>query len=89
MAALRLLPENGFSRRSGHMPEISKPKQLSESDFLMLGNASTAYVKRIETEGVIAYAAHAADGTYITLFADRDVAFEALREYDLDPVSLH
>jgi len=71
------------------MLEISKLKQLSEGDFLALGNASTAYVKRIDAEGVVAYAAHAADGTYITLFTDRDLAFEALREHDLEPVSLH
>ena len=71
------------------MLAIAKLKQLSEADFLTLGNASTAYVKRVEAEGVTAYAAHAADGTYITIFTDRDVAFEALREYDLDPVSLH
>ncbi|HUH84625.1 MAG TPA: DUF1150 family protein [Stellaceae bacterium] len=71
------------------MLEIAKLKQMSQSDFLTLGNASTAYVKRVEADGLVAYAAHAADGTYITLFTDRDIAFEALREYDLDPVSLH
>jgi hypothetical protein len=48
-----------------------------------------AYVKAVSTEGGIAYAVHAADGTEIAVMADRDIAFAAIRQNDLRPVSVH
>jgi hypothetical protein len=48
-----------------------------------------AYVKRIVLEGRAVYAIHAADGTPIGLAPDREVAFAALRQQDLEPVSVN
>ena len=67
----------------------SKIKSLSREDFALFGRTAMAYVKRVETNGAQAYAVHAADGTYIWRFADRDQAFAALRQHDLEPLSLH
>jgi hypothetical protein len=66
-----------------------KSKVLSPQEFSELGCPGIAYVKRIDAEGVEAYAAHAADGSYLMLFADRDLAFAELRRHDLEPVSIH
>ncbi|MGO8920479.1 MAG: DUF1150 family protein [Stellaceae bacterium] len=70
------------------MPAFSKSKLLSQQEFSELGCTDTAYVKRIDAEGIEAYAAHAADGSYLMLFADRDAAFAELRRHDLEPVSI-
>ena len=40
-------------------------------------------------EGNTAYAVHAADGTEIAVMANRDIAFAAIRQNDLRPVSVH
>ena len=71
------------------MPGPSKSKQLSEEDFAAYGCSQLAYVKRIDADGIVAYAAHAADGSYLSHFADYADACFALRQHDLDPLSLH
>ncbi|HXY99759.1 MAG TPA: DUF1150 family protein [Stellaceae bacterium] len=71
------------------MLALLKSKQLSPEEFSALGCPDTAYVKRVDAEGIEAYAAHAADGSYLMLFADRDLAFAELRRHDLEPVSIH
>ena len=71
------------------MLALSKMRSLSRQDFALFGRTEMAYVKRVETNGAQAYAVHAADGTYIWRFADRDQALAALRQHDLEPLSLH
>jgi hypothetical protein len=66
-----------------------KLKLLTKHDFATLGYPDIAYVKRIDAAGEVAYAAHAADGSFLWQFADRDAAFAALRQHELEPVSLH
>ncbi len=65
------------------------PRQMSSQAFLTLGAMQIAYIKPVEVEGQAAYAVHAADGTTLAVVADRDVAFTAARQHDLDPVSVH
>ncbi len=40
-------------------------------------------------EGTTLYALHAADGSRIALLGDRDVAFAAARQHEMNPVSVH
>jgi hypothetical protein len=62
---------------------------MSDHDLAALGLQEVAYVKPVSVEGNTAYAVHAADGTEIAVMADRDVAFAAIRQNDLRPVSVH
>jgi len=40
-------------------------------------------------EGAIVYSVHASDGERIALVGDRDVAFAAAKQYEMNPVSVH
>lgn len=40
-------------------------------------------------EDAILYAVHAADGERIALVGDRELAFAAARQHEMDPVSVH
>jgi hypothetical protein len=71
------------------MLALTKVRPLSLQDFALLGRTQMAYVKRVASNGGQFYAVHAADGTYISRFADRDLACTALRQHDLEPLSLH
>lgn len=71
------------------MLALAKVRSLSLRDFAQFGRTEMAYVKRVETNGVPGYAVHAADGTYIWRFADRELACATLRQHDLEPLSLH
>lgn len=62
---------------------------MSDHDLAALGLQEVAYVKPIFVEGNTAYAVHAADGTEIAVLANRDIAFAAIRQNDLRPVSVH
>ncbi len=60
-----------------------------DQDFRALGLAQLAYVKTITADGRIAYSVHAADGTEIAVMADRAIACAAVRQHDLEPLSVH
>jgi hypothetical protein len=62
---------------------------MSDHDLAALGLQEVAYVKPVFVEGNTAYAVHAADGTEIAVMANRDIAFAAIRQNDLRPVSVH
>ena len=57
--------------------------------FLALGSMHVAYIKPVTVDGVSAYAIHAADGQELAVFGEREIAFVAARQNDLEPVSVH
>lgn len=68
---------------------LEKLTQLTDQDLTMLGIEQLAYVKPVTIKGDALFAVHAADGTEIAVIADRDVAFAAVRQHSLEPVSVH
>ena len=62
---------------------------LSSQAFLVLGSMHVAYVKPVTVDGAAAFAVHAANGSELAVFADREVAFVAARQNDLEPLSVH
>lgn len=64
-------------------------RAITINDLAMLGLDAVAYVKRITVDDQVGYAVHAADGTQMAVLADRDLAFAAVIQNDLHPVSVH
>ena len=62
---------------------------MTSRAFLALGSMNVAYIKPVTVDGLLAYAIHAADGQELAVFSERDVAFVAARQNDLEPVSVH
>ena len=62
---------------------------MSARDLAILGLRDLAYVTRVVVDGKHVYSIHAADGTMIDVMDDRDLAFATVRQYDLEPVSVH
>lgn len=63
--------------------------ELSQQDFLLLGINDIAYVKKEQRDGKQVFVIHSADGNAITALADHDVAFAAVRQNDMEPLSVH
>ena len=61
------------------------PREL----LAMFGDGTAAYIKRVEVDGNTAYAIHGADGAELAVMGDREVAFAAARQHDLEPFSVH
>jgi hypothetical protein len=64
-------------------------KTMPDADWGAFAVDHVAYVKRIEMNGQVGYAIHAADGTPITVMDNRDVAMAAVRQNGLEPASVH
>ncbi len=62
---------------------------MTSRAFLALGSMHVAYIKRVTVDGSTAYAIHAADGQELAVFGEREVAFVAARQNDLEPLSVH
>lgn len=71
------------------MLALTRMKPLSPQAFAEFGRTEMAYVKAIRGAGTTSYAIHAADGTHLWQFEDRDTAFTALRQHNIEPVSVH
>ena len=68
---------------TGHDP-------MSATDFEMLGMDHVAYVKNLGSDQTPRFGVYAANGTEIALMdADREVTFAAVRQNDMEPVSVH
>ncbi len=72
-----------------HTPQNTPRPLLSKTDFARWGVPEVAFVKRIEAEGAATWSIHAADGTQMGSAPSRDLAFAAIRQHELEPLSVH
>jgi len=70
--------------RITHRAEIPSQREL-----LAFGAEDTAYVKRVHEEGETFYAIFQGDGTQIGAAPSRDLAFAAIRQHEMEPLSVH
>lgn len=63
--------------------------RMSARDFAAWGIEDVAYVRKVTIDGKAAWAICAADGSGIGVAPDRELAFAAARQNDLEPVSVH
>ena len=71
------------------MNAIERLKNITPKEFALLGMNDVAYVKRVIVNDEVGYAIHSADGTQVAVMPDREVAFAAIRQHELEAVSLH
>jgi hypothetical protein len=69
--------------------EQVKLSQLTARDLGSLGLESTAYIKPVFIDGKTLHAIHAADGTPLTVVAERETAIATVRQHEMQPVSVH
>lgn len=62
---------------------------LTAADFAQLGSEHMAFVRKVEGEGSEQWAIFSADGTPIGMAPTRDVAFAAVRQHEMEPLSVH
>jgi len=64
-------------------------KSMSPEAFAALGAGDMAYIKAIVVRGKAGFAIHAADGSQMAILDEREVAFAAARQHDMEPLSVH
>lgn len=63
--------------------------EFAKNGLPPLIDPTVAYVKAITFDGVRAYAICLADGTQLAVASTREIAFAAVRQHELEPVSVH
>lgn len=76
---------NSERTTAGPQPE----RRMSESDFASWGLPEVAFVKRVMVNDSEGWSIHAADGTHMGLAPSRDLAFAAIKQHELEPLSVH
>ena len=71
------------------MNVAEKLRHITAQDFAAMGVQQLAYIRPVLVNGVTAFTIHAADGTQIGVAPTREVAFAAVVQHELEPVSLH
>lgn len=72
------------------MQNVHEQEKFTVQDLAVWGVNDVAYVKAVHKEdGSWLYAIHAADGTQMASMNDRETAFAAVRQNELEPVSVH
>ena len=76
---------------SSHSDRASAARAMSLSDFAVWGMPEVAFVKKVAgaKAGEAGWSIHAADGSQMGLAPSRDLAFAAIRQHELEPVSVH
>jgi len=76
-----------------NMPQRSRKvisvRALTPEQFSHLGAGHIAYVRPIRQDGEAAFAIHGADGAQIAVAPDAEVAYAAIRQHEMEPLSLH
>lgn len=74
------------NERTSHAAERAP---MSEADFASWGLPEVAFIKRVFVDNAEGWSIHAADGTHMGLAPSRDLAFAAVKQHELEPVSVH
>lgn len=72
------------------IPMQTETSAMSETDFANWGMPEVAFVKRVIGDGgAIGWAIHAANGTQMGMAPSRDLAFAAIKQHEMEPLSVH
>ena len=71
------------------MNAINDIRKISPQDLAVLGLQDMAYLRSVTMDGTEGYGIFTADGTQVAFAPTRALAEAAVREYELEPVSVH
>ena len=71
------------------MTSLGKFKAITPQEFVSLGMQHLAYIKPVTVNDRPMFSIHAADGTPMAVMEDRVVAEAAVRQHELEPMSVH
>ncbi len=64
-------------------------RKITPQDLALLGMQNMAYLRAVTLDGTPGFGIFAADGTQVAFAPSRALAAAAVREHDLEPVSVH
>ncbi|MDJ0944059.1 MAG: DUF1150 family protein [Kiloniellales bacterium] len=71
------------------MNTTAQIRQITAQDLAALGVHHIAYVKPTTVDGQLVFVVHAADGAELAVLPSRESAIAAIRQNDMEPLSVH
>ncbi len=71
------------------MNAIADIRKITPQGLAMLGMQNMAYLRAVTLDGTPGFGIFAADGTQVAFAPNRALAAAAVRQHDLEPVSVH
>jgi hypothetical protein len=71
------------------MNAINDIRKISPQDLALLGLQDMAYLRSLTMDGTDGFGIFTADGTQVAFAPNRALAEAAVRQYELEPVSVH
>ncbi len=71
------------------MNTTAQIRQITPQDLAALGVHDIAYIKPKTVHGQQVFAVHAADGAELAVLSSRESALAAIKQNDMEPLSLH
>ncbi|MGH6968550.1 MAG: DUF1150 family protein [Stellaceae bacterium] len=69
--------------------ELTRLKNVSPKEFALWGIHDIAYIRSVTVDRQATFQIHAADGTPVAVMKTLAVAEAAVRQNDLEPLSVH
>lgn len=73
----------------GTATPLTPPQAITPQDLAQWGAGICAYARPVEVDDKTVFAIYGADGQQLGLASDPEAARAAIREYDLEPVSVN
>ncbi len=71
------------------MMTIAQLRSINPKEFAALGMPGLAYVRHIVADGAALWTIHAADGTQLGIAPSHELAVAAIKQNELQPISVH
>ena len=71
------------------MNEGDRATAGEQREYVHFLTGNEAYIREVLVDGAAAYGIHAPDGRLLGVAPDRDIAFAAARQHQLEPLSVH
>ncbi|MDE0048258.1 MAG: DUF1150 family protein [Rhodospirillales bacterium] len=71
------------------MNDVERATAGEHGDYVHFLTGNEAYIREVLVDGAMVFGIHAPDGRLLGVAPDRELAFAAARQHQLEPLSVH
>lgn len=71
------------------MNDVERATAGEHGDYVHFLSGNEAYIREVLVDGAMVFGIHAPDGRLLGVAPDREIAFAAARQHQLEPLSVH
>ncbi len=71
------------------MNDVERTTAGEQGEYVHFLTGNEAYIREVLVDGALVFGIHAPDGRLLGVAPDREIAFAAARQHQLEPLSVH